>query len=149
MDKLLKNIAFWTLILLAVVFFYKFLQSPSAPEDLMDSVRFADALRDGHISRVTLPPDALIEGETAARGPDARPERFLIARPEYRDLVDDLLRQHVEVRFRSPRDSSLLTTILGWVPMLVLLGAWLYFMRTLQAAARRNAERSDTGGRSR
>ena len=137
MDRILKNIALWTLIVLAVLFFYKFLHAPSAPADLMDSIRFADALRDGRISRVTLPPDALIGGETTARGPDGKAGRFLIATPEYRDLVDDLLRQNVEVRFRSPNDSPLLTTVLGWIPVLLMLGVWLYFMRAMQAARRR------------
>jgi len=137
MDRLLKNIAFWTLVILAVLFFYKFLQSPAAAPDLMDSVRFTDALRAGKIASVALPRDATIGGELAGRGQDGKPGRFIIATPAYRDLVDDLLRQNVSVEIVSPRESSLTVTILSWLPMLVLIGIWLFFMRTMQAARRK------------
>jgi cell division protease FtsH len=138
MDRILKNIAFWTVIVLAILFFYKFLQTPSTASDLMDSIRFTEALRAGNIARVTLPPDAILGGDLGHPGPDGKAARFLIATPEYRDLVDDLLRQNVTVEFRSPRDSTLLTTALSWIPMLFIIGVWIYFMRTMQAARRRS-----------
>ena len=144
MDRLLKNIAFWTLIVFVVLFFYKFMQQPSTAPDLMDSIRFTDALRAGKIARITLPPDATISGDLAQPGPDGKAARFLIATPQYRDLVDDLLRQNVTVEFRSPRDSTLLTTVLGWLPILFMLGVWIYFMRTMQAARRKSE--SQPGG---
>ncbi|HEV8702100.1 MAG TPA: hypothetical protein VGV60_12575 [Candidatus Polarisedimenticolia bacterium] len=139
MDRLLKNIAFWTLIILAVLFFYKFLQQPSTAPAIMDSGRFADALRAGKIARVTLPMDATIGGDLAQAGPDGKPAHFLIATPAYRDLMDDLLRQNVAIEFRSPRESSPLINILGWLPILLMLGVWVYFMRSMQAG-RRKAE---------
>jgi cell division protease FtsH len=131
-DRLLKNIAFWTLVVLAVLFFYKFMQAPRAPLDVMDSIRFMDALRAGEIARITLPRDASIGGELVEPGPDGKPKRFIIATPEYRDLVDDLLRHDVTVDYKSPRESSPLTTVLSWMPMLVLIGIWIFFMRAMQ-----------------
>src|SRR3990172_9571251 len=107
MDRLLKNIAFWTVSILGILFFYKFMQKPSTAPDLMDSIRFTDALRAGKIARVTLPRDATIGGDLAQPGPDGKPAHFLIATPAYRDLVDDLLRQNVTVEFHSPRESTL------------------------------------------
>jgi len=138
MDRLLKNIAFWTLIVLAVLFFYKFLQKPSTAAQIMDSIRFEEALRGGNIARVTLPPDATIAGELAQPGPDGKAARFFIATPAYRDLMDDLLRHDVAIEFRSPRDSSPLTMLLGWIPILLMLGVWIYFMRSMQAARRKS-----------
>lgn len=137
MDRPLKNIAFWTVIVLVVLFFYKFLQPPSTAPDLMDSSRFTEALRAGKIARVTLPRDATIGGDLTEPGHDGKAAHFLIATPAYRDLVDDLLRQKVTVEFHSPRESTLLTTVLSWLPMLVLIGIWIYFMRTMQAARRK------------
>lgn len=136
MDKLLKNIAFWTVIVLAVLFFYKFMQGSSPAPDFMDSIRFADALRAGTISRVVLPRDATIGGELASTTASGKPERFLIATPEYRDLVDDLLRHNVAVEFAS-HESSPMVTLLSWLPMLVLIGIWLFFMRQMSKARQR------------
>ena len=136
MDRLLKNIAFWTLIILAVLFFYKFMQAPSAEPALMDSIRFEDALRAGTIARVSLPRDATIGGDLTGTAPDGKPQHFIIATPAYRDLVDDLLRHNVAVEFYSPRESSLITTVLSWLPMLVLIGIWMFFMRSMTRARR-------------
>jgi cell division protease FtsH len=137
MDRLLKNIAFWTLIVLAVLFFYKFLQQPATPADLMDSTRFAEALHAGKVARLRLPRDATIGGDLSQTGPDGKAATFLIATPAYRDLVDDLLRHDVTVEFYSPHESSLLVTVLSWLPMLVLIGIWLFLMRNIQAARRK------------
>ncbi len=138
MDRLLKNIAFWTLIVLAVLFFYKLLQKPSTAADLMDSIRFTEALRAGKIARVSLPRDVMIGGDLTDPGPDGKSAHFLIATPVYRDLVDDLLRQNVTIEFHPPHESTLLTTVLSWIPMLVLIGIWFYFMRAMQAARRKS-----------
>jgi len=81
MDRLLKNIGFWTLVILAVLFFYKFMQAPSAQPGLMDSIRFEDALRAGTIARVSLPRDATIGGDLTDTAPDGKPARFIIATP--------------------------------------------------------------------
>jgi len=139
MDRLIKNIAFWTVVVLVILFTYKFLQQPSIVPDLRDSARFTEALKAGKIARVSLPPGATIGGELAQPTSDGKPARFFIAAPAYRDLVDDLLRHDVNVQFGPPKDSTIQTAVFSWVPILVLIGIWIYFMRTMQAG-RRNSE---------
>jgi hypothetical protein len=89
MDRLLKNIAFWTLMILGILFFHKFMQKPSTAPDLMDSVRFTEALRAGKIARVSLPRDAAIGGDLAQTGHNGKPAYFLVATPAYRDLMSE------------------------------------------------------------
>ena len=141
MDGLLKNISFWMLIVLTVLFLYKFRQQPSAAPDLMDSARFTEALLAGRIARISLPPDATIRGELTETGPDGKPAPFLAAAPAYRELVDELLRRNVTVAFQPARETTLLTTILSWLPMLLVIGIWLYMMRSMRAAKRREEAR--------
>jgi len=144
MDRLLKSIAFWTLIILAILFFYKFLQQPSAAPEIMDSVRFTDALRAGKIARIRLPVDATLGGDLDQTGPDGKPARFLIATPAYRDLMDDLLRHNVAIEYQTSREAGPLVNILGWLPILLMVGVWIYFMRNMHAA-RRKAEEQPIG----
>jgi len=144
MDKLLKNIAFWTLIVLAVLFFYKFMQGSSPAPDFMDSIRFEDALRGGTVTRVVLPGEATIGGDLAGSSPDGKPQPFLIATPAYRDLVDDLLRHNVAIEIGSRRESSPMVTLLSWLPMLVLIGIWLFFMRQMGGARRKPPGAADS-----
>ena len=139
MNPLVRNTIVWAAIIGAVLLFYRLIQPGSAPADLMDSTQFAEALKAGKITRVNIPQDATIGGELSDRRPDGSAAHFVIATPAYRDLVDDLLKANVSVHFYSPRESSLLTTVLSWIPMLFLVGVWIYFMRTMQAA-RRKAE---------
>ena len=144
MDRLLKNLAFWTLMILAVLFFYKFLKQPSTSPEIMDSARFEDALRAGKIARIRLPADATLDGDLDQAGPDGKPARFLIATPAYRDLMDDLLRHNVAIEYQMSREPGPLVKILGWLPMLLMIGVWVYFMRAMQAG-RRKAEGQPIG----
>lgn len=137
MDRLLKNIAFWTLMILAVLFFYKFLKQPGTVSEIMDSARFEDALRAGKIARVRLPAEATLGGDLDQLGPDGKPASFLIATPAYRDLMDDLLRHNVAIEYQSSREPSPLITVLGWLPMILTIGVWLYFMRAMRAGRRK------------
>ena len=142
MNRLLKMIAFWTVVILSVLFVYKLLQPPSTEPDLMTSHQFTEALQAGKIARFALPREATVGGDLIERGPDGKAAHFLIATPAYRDLVDDLLQHNVTVEFFSPHESSLLTTVLSWLPMLVVIGIWIYFMRVIQAGRRKAESRA-------
>ena len=142
MNRLLKIIAFWTVVILSVLFVYKLLQPPSTEPNLMNSHQLTEALRAGRIARFALPRDATIGGDLTERGPDGKAAHFLIATPAYRDLVDDLIQNNVTVEFFSPHESTLRTTILSWIPMVVLIGIWIYFMRMIQAGRRKAESRA-------
>lgn len=136
MNRWLKNLVVWILVVGAILLFYKFYQAPSAEPVLMDSRAFAEAVQTGRVTRVRLPQGVTVGGTLSEKGPDGKPVPFVIAASGYRDLVDDLLRQKVAVEFYSPRESSLQVTFLSWLPMLVLIGIWFYFLRKIQNARR-------------
>jgi cell division protease FtsH len=144
MNKSIRNLLVWVAIVGAVLLFYQFLRPAPAAADLMDSAQFAEALKAGRVTRVSLPQDATIGGELNERHPDGSATRFVVATPAYRELVDDLVRANVTVRFYSSRESSLTTTVLSWIPMLFLIGVWIYFVRVMKNAAR---QRTDAGSR--
>jgi cell division protease FtsH len=140
MDRLLKNVLVWIAIIGAIMVFYKFFQAPATAPVLMDSNQLDEAVRAGRVARVRLPRDVTLGGDLNEKGPDGKAVQFVIAAPGYRELVDELLRQHVAVEVDSRNGVTPMTTFLSWLPMLALIGIWLYFMRNFQAAAR-NAER--------
>jgi ATP-dependent Zn protease len=51
--------------------------------------------------------------------------------------VDRLTNQGVEIRARPEVDgsNSLLSYLITWLPMIIILGVWIFFMRQMQAAA--------------
>ncbi|WP_301719918.1 ATP-dependent zinc metalloprotease FtsH [Pseudidiomarina terrestris] len=49
------------------------------------------------------------------------------------ELMNDLLKNNVEVVGKPPEEPSILTSIfISWFPMLLLIGVWIFFMRQMQ-----------------
>ena len=131
MNTLLKNIAFWTIIILAVLFFYKFL-STGRPDQA--ELTFSDMMADveaGKVSKVTITGNE-IAGELKEPNKDGL-KKFVSVSPEYPDLVKDLRKYNVSIEARKPKESTYLVTILSWLPMVVLIGIWIFFMRQMQS----------------
>src|SRR5437867_9193187 len=74
-----------------------------------------------------------ITGEYGQAGPDGQPKRFLSYAPDYKDLVKDLRAHNVAIEAKKPKESTYLVTLLSWLPMLVLIGVWIFFMRQMQS----------------
>ena len=89
MNTLLKNIAFWTLIILAVLFFYKFLSANRPDQVEINFSQFMAEVENQQVSKVTIT-GSEIAGEYKQVGPDGQPKRFTTYAPVYDDLVKDL-----------------------------------------------------------
>ena len=132
MNTLLKNVAFWTLIILAVLFFYKFLSANRPDQVEISFSQFMADVEAGRVAKVTITGNE-IGGEYGQTGPDGLQKRFTTYAPDYDDLVKDLRKANITIDARKPRESTYLVTILSWLPMLVLIGIWIFFMRQMQS----------------
>jgi cell division protease FtsH len=129
---LIKNVLVWVAIIGAVLLFYRFL-SASRPEQV--ELTFSKMMEDveaGRVSKVTITGNEIV-GEYSQPGPDGQPKRFVTFAPAYDDLVKDLRRYNVAIEARKPRESTYLVTFLSWLPMLALIGIWIFFMRQMQS----------------
>jgi cell division protease FtsH len=132
LNTLLKNIAFWTLIILAVLFFYKFLSANRPDQVEISFSQFMADVEAGRVSKVTITGNE-IAGEYGGAGPDGLQKRFTTYAPDYDDLVKDLRKSNIAIDARKPKDSSYVVTLLGWLPILLMLGVWIFFMRQMQS----------------
>jgi cell division protease FtsH len=132
LNTLLKNIAFWTLIILAVLFFYKFLSANRPDQVEISFSQFMSEVEQGQVAKVNITGEE-IAGEYKQIGPDGQPKRFTTYAPNYDDLVKDLRKSNIAIEAHKPKDSSYLVTILGWLPILLMLGVWVFFMRQMQS----------------
>jgi cell division protease FtsH len=132
LNTLIKNILFWAIIILAVLFFYKFL-SAARPDQI--EISFSQMLADlesGRVAKVTITGNEII-GEYVQTGADGQPRRFLTYAPDYDDLVSDLRRFNVSIEAKKPKESTYLVTLITWLPMLLVIGIWIFFMRQMQS----------------
>jgi cell division protease FtsH len=124
-----KNIALWLLISLVMIFLFNYFNTTEQARGKLtiSYSQFLDAVKAGKVTKVTLQGDEIL-GEQA----DGKP--FRTYAPSDPDLVKVLQDKKVEITAKPKDDNPWYTTVLvSWLPMLVLIGIWIFFMRQMQA----------------
>lgn len=127
MNSLQKNIALWLFIsLVFVLLWHLFNQPKSAQENIIysDFISYAEK---GQIVEVT------IQGESIS-GRLNNGKNFKTFAPKDATVVPLLKEKGVKIASK-PVDESpwYMNVLISWVPMLLLIGVWIFFMRQMQA----------------
>jgi len=124
---MVKNIIMWVVIagvLMSV--FSNFSGSDRKSGNALSYSQFINSVNAGQVSTVS------IDGPNIV-GKKASGERFTTRSPGDLHLVDDLLKNGVEIVAKEPEQQSFLMSLLiSWFPMLLLIGVWIFFMRQMQ-----------------
>jgi cell division protease FtsH len=124
-----KNIALWLLITLVMIFLFNYFNTVehSQVKATLNYSNFVDLVKSNKVTKVVLQGDE-ITGELS----DGK--AFKSYSPADPDLVKLLQSKKVEITAKPKDDSPWYTTfLLSWLPMLVLVGIWIFFMRQMQA----------------
>ncbi len=124
-----RNIALWLLIGLVVTMLFNFFnRSQLAKEKAQISYsKFLDLVNEGQVARVVL------QGEDIS-GERLDGKAFHTYAPKDPEIVPLLRQKGVEIVARPAEDSPWYTTLLvSWLPMIILVGIWIFFMRQMQA----------------
>ncbi|PYS97051.1 MAG: cell division protein FtsH [Acidobacteria bacterium] len=132
MNTLIKNILFWTILILAVLFAYKILGANRPDQKELTFSQMMDEIETGQISKIVITGNE-ITGEYNKPGPDGQPLRFVSYAPDYPDFVKELRAKHITIEAHKPKESTYLVTLLSWLPMFLLIGVWIFFMRQMQS----------------
>jgi len=132
LNTLIKNILVWVAIIGAVLLFYKFLSANRPDQAEISFTRMMEDIEAGRVSKVTITGSEIV-GEYNQPTPDGQAKQFVTYAPAYDDLVKDLRRYNVAIEAKKPRESTYLVTLLSWLPMLALIGIWIFFMRQMQS----------------
>ncbi len=125
-NDMLKNILIWAAVALIMMSIFNHFGAPgNQSSGRLDYSRFIDEVREGQVSRVN------IEGATI-RGVYRSGEAFTTYNPGDPGLMGDLLQNKVTVSSQAPEKQSVLMQIfISWFPMLLLIGIWIFFMRSM------------------
>jgi cell division protease FtsH len=129
-----RNFALWAIIALLLIALFNLFQSPqqrgSSAE--IEYSRFLQDVQNGKVKSVTIAGDRI----TGTYADNSAP--FQTFSPNDPQLVSKLLEKNVVVNARPETDgsTSLLGILLSWLPMLVILGVWIFFMRQMQGGSR-------------
>lgn len=126
MNDMLKNILLWVVIAVVLMSVFNNFGSRKTVDSSMSYSQFISAVNEGQIRQVT------IDGPMV-KGMLGTGEKFTTYSPGDAHLVDDLLKNHVEIKAQPPEQQSLIMQIfISWFPMLLLIGVWVFFMRQMQ-----------------
>jgi cell division protease FtsH len=123
-----KNMALWVVLLVMILLLVTVLrQSKAAPQEITYT-EFIAKLEAGKIERVTME-----EGHVSGKDADGG-EFATFVPPVYDSLVPKLQEKGVEITARPKRESSVWQQMLiWWVPFIILIGLWVFFVRQMQA----------------
>ena len=129
-----RNLALWVIIALLLVVLFNLFQ-PGASHTSATQVAYSDFIADVDGGRVR---DVVIQGRVVT-GQRIDGTAFQTYTPEDPTLVKSLTDKHIRV-IAKPEDDGvnpLLHYILSWLPMLLLIGVWVFFMRQMQSGGGR------------
>ncbi|MGI9391864.1 MAG: ATP-dependent zinc metalloprotease FtsH [Boseongicola sp.] len=129
-----RSIAFWVVLFLLILALFNLIsggQSTLATSTVSYS-DFAERVEGGNVSNAT------IDGERIVfRGADGRD--YVTIQPEGADTTDLLVQHDVSFRAEPQEQSGFVTVLMTFLPFLLLIGVWIYFMNRMQGGGRGGA----------
>ncbi|MDH4019267.1 MAG: ATP-dependent zinc metalloprotease FtsH [Xanthomonadales bacterium] len=127
---MLKNVITWGIILLVLMSIFNHYGNVGTTPDELTYSDFLNNVRNGTVAEVTI--SSTSEGNTI-QGLDVNGKEFqTFGMPDPR-LVDDLVENNVEISAEPPKERSvILDLLINIIPVLLLVGLWVYFMRQMQ-----------------
>jgi cell division protease FtsH len=130
MNPNFRNFALWAIIALLLIALFNMFQSPSERTAGRD-IAYSQFLQDVDAGRVR---DVTIVGERISGNYTDSATGFQTYSPGDAGLIDRLNERNVSITARPEVDSSntLVGYLISWLPILLILGVWIFFMRQMQ-----------------
>ncbi len=121
-----KNIALWLVISLVFVMIYHLFSQPKTTQKEIIYSEFLSRIEKGQVSEVT------IQGENIT-GKLSDGKNFKTYAPQDPGIIAMLKEKGVKIAAKPAEDSPwYMTLLVSWLPMLLLIGVWIFFMRQMQ-----------------
>jgi cell division protease FtsH len=130
----IRSLLLWGVIALVLVVLFTALQGPNASRNAppWSYSTLMDKVQEGQVQSVTTQGDTL-----AIKTTDNRDFVTYLPQGTMANVVERLDQANVEVKTERPqRGPSIGDILLGILPMLLLIGAWFFFMRQMQSGGR-------------
>ena len=131
-----KNLILWLVIAVVLMTVFQSFNGGDHIDRQTSYTQFVKEVRSGAIRDVNV--DRYSGTITGVKG---NGERFQTIIPMHdADLINDLLKNDVNVKGVKPEEQSFLANIfISWFPMLLLIGVWIFFMRQMQGGGGKGA----------
>ncbi|MBM2836059.1 MAG: ftsH [candidate division NC10 bacterium] len=126
MNPFFKNLALWLVIGLIMVLVFNIFNQSQPQEKEMIFSDFMARVAKGEVSEV------VVKGSDI-KGKLTSGESFRTYTPDDKDMISELRRRGVRITAK-PVDGNpwYINMLLSWLPMLLFIGVWIFFMRQMQ-----------------
>jgi cell division protease FtsH len=122
-----KNIALWLVITLMMIMLYNLFNQQQLSEGKVSYTDFLAMVDEERIEGVVIQGQELFVT-------DINRNRFKVFAPQDSDLIKILRQKGVAIDAKPPSESPwYMSLLVSWLPMIVLIGIWIFFMRQMQA----------------
>ena len=122
MNQFYKNLALWLVISLMMVILFNIFNTSNSKTNFVSYSNFLGMVEEGVVQKVT------IRGNNIKINDDWKRTYA----PKDPEMIALLRSKNIEIEAKPEDDSSWFHVFLSWVPMLLLIGVWIFFMRQMQ-----------------
>ena len=129
-----RNIAFWVVLFLLILALFNLFsggQSSVSSRSISYS-DFVHSVENGEIQNVTLDGEKIL-----FRGSDG--QEYVTIKPTGAEITEKLIDNDVAVNAKAQEQSGLAAIVMTFLPFLLLIGVWIYFMNRMQGGGKGGA----------
>ena len=134
MNSTLRTLILWMVIFVVVIVLWNTFQAGRASRQELTYNEFREQVGKKQVAeailRGTRVSGTFKGGAEHAEGTEFNTELPFVPTP---DFIGELVAAGVQVRAEQPKENPLLTILVGWAPVLLLVGLWIFFMRQMQS----------------
>ena len=128
----LRNLAIWGVIVAVLITLYS-VMNPAGRAGAASEISYSQLLTKVDAGEIK---EAKLQGENV-RVLDSQGRTYLaVAPPQSQDLVKRLETNGADIDFQSAQPSGWMTLLTSLLPIILLIGVWVFFMRQMQGAGR-------------
>ena len=136
MNSTLKTLLLWVAIFVMVIILVNLFQQGANDSSEITWDTFLTEVDQGSIATVTIR-DGSVEGEYVTSAEGGEPQKFKTETPPDYDVGARLEGKGVELKVIRKKDNPFFTFLIGWGPILLIIGLWFFFMRQMQSGGNR------------
>lgn len=129
-----RNLAFWVVLFLLVLALFNLFSGGSSTMSSR-SISYSDFVErvdSGAVSSVVLDGEQILVRDAAG-------QQYTTVKPEGVDVTPKLIARNVEIEAKAQEQSGFFSVLSLWLPFLVLIGIWIFFMNRMQGGGKGGA----------
>lgn len=131
MNATIKNLLLWMVILVLIILAWNVFKTGAAAVEEISFSQFLDQVNQGHIQKVTIRGEQITGTYAPAAG--KRENLFKTYSADYPKLVEELRARGVGIEVVPMKESSFVSALVMYGPLILLVAIWFVIMRQMQA----------------